>query len=159
MIDGAVVTFSFVRRAEWVGSPSSSAHLSFSSISNRHIRNKQELPEYDPNSNPIFDTTLFAPGKPRKLKGAALRAKLREDKRVKELEEGFVGNPHSYHRLTFSSTVNKTFSTKQEIPEYKATYAVKPRKVPRQYDPESVEGLQQKLKKVSSDLVAAPTAL
>ena len=98
-------------RPEWLGSPSSSAHLSFSSVANRHIRNLQDLPGYDPTQNPVFDPTRFAP-KVKKYKRATLIAKKAEKARLRKMEEGFVGNPHSHSRLSFSSTVNKILHTR-----------------------------------------------
>ena len=139
-----------VSKPDWLGSPSSNAHLSFSSVANRHIRNKQELPGYDPADNPVFDASKFSPKKAKKAPKSVRRAQEEEQRRLKELEDGFVGNPHSYHRLTFSSTVNKTFKTKQEVPEYTPKFASRTRKVSPKYDPSSIRGLQQKLRKTNS---------
>lgn len=88
-------------------------------MANRHIRNPQELPTYDPADNPVFDATRFSPKKKsKKQREAEKRAQEAEAQKLRELEQGFVGNPHSYHRLSFSSTVNRIFKTKQEVPEY-----------------------------------------
>ena len=94
-------------RAQWQNSPSTFHHLTFSSTTNRTIRNLQEIPHlHDQFSMPLTAKKRVKPS--------------REAKRLRKLnqqrEAKWAGNPHKYRQLSFSSSANRHIHNPQEIP-------------------------------------------
>eukprot|EP01029_Cantina_marsupialis_P001701 TRINITY_DN1150_c0_g1_i1.p1 TRINITY_DN1150_c0_g1~~TRINITY_DN1150_c0_g1_i1.p1 ORF type:complete len:444 (+),score=112.46 TRINITY_DN1150_c0_g1_i1:150-1481(+) len=110
------------RETEWKGSPSSYRKLGFSSTANRHIANKQEVPDYDAAQSlgmfmPAFLSQTNGSTKVKKPKSK----KKKKVSKEKALEGGWIGVPSSYAQITFSASANKHILNKQDVPSYDAS--------------------------------------
>lgn len=98
-------------RPQWKNSPSTFHHLTFSSTTNKTIRNVQEIPEkLDPFGMPFS----LKRNKNRRVKESKEAKRLRKFNEKREAD--WAGNPHKYRRLTFSSSANRHIHNPQEIP-------------------------------------------
>ena len=97
-------------RPQWKNSPSTFHHLTFSSTTNRTIRNVQAIPEK------VDGITPFALKRPKNRRVKETKEEKRQRKINEKREANWAGNPHKYRRLSFSSSANRHIHNPQEIP-------------------------------------------
>lgn len=140
-------------RPEWVGSPSTNTHLSFSSSANRHIRNRQEIPYLDDDEQTTLKKCGRAPamnswGKKQicPIKQLKSQEDIFDPRSIVDHPKEWVGSPSSFKTMPFSRTVieHPDNHNRQDIPKLDPTNDHRITNIPRKRkDPSKLSFLQE----------------